>query len=102
MDQRPWQRGLKHAYMRGALKRYRWNRRRRSGGPLFRSYGLVTAAVALVVTVTGIGMLEARLGPVLETAARTQTKNQISACLEQAISEDLLQRQISYSDFITI
>lgn len=102
MDQRPWQRDLKRAYMRGALKRYQRNRFRHPPTQRVWPNLLVSAAIALFVAIGGIQFVESRLSPILELTAQAKTQNQISQLLEHAISNDLMQRHVSYSDFITI
>lgn len=50
---------------------------------------LITLAVGLAVALVIIRVLEARLRPMLEEAARTQVANQMTAVLEQAAAAEL-------------
>lgn len=63
---------------------------------------LVTLAVAALVAGGIIGLLEARLRPVAEIAARTQAQNTITALVEHAVMEDLARRAVGYGDLVTI
>lgn len=63
---------------------------------------LVSLAVGLLLGAVVIGVLEAKLGPIVSTAAQAQIQNNVTSVLEQAISADLVQRQVSYDDLVTI
>ena len=94
----PWRRELARRLRRGA-GRSPARRRTRQG----RAHPiLLTLAVGLGLAVLVIGALEARLRPTVAQVARTQAQNQITALLEQAVMEDLAQRQVGYADFVTI
>ena len=95
MPGRPW----KHTLRRGL----RGRRRTPGGGGGFALPPLlVTLVVAILVAVCTIRSLETRLRPVILEAARAQTKNTMTAVLEQAVREDLAERAVSYADLIRI
>ena len=95
MPGRPW----KHTLRRGL----RGRRRSPVGGGGFALPPiLVTLVVALLVAACTIRGLETRLRPVILEAARAQTKNTMTAVLEQAVRKDLAERAVSYADLIRI
>lgn len=85
MPVQPWRR---------ELGRY-WRKRRlrppalAGGGGIHLHPVLVTLLVGAAVALVTIKVLEARLRPVLEEAARTQAENQMAAVVEQAAAEEL-------------
>lgn len=63
---------------------------------------LVTLIVGFLVAAGVIGLLEAKLGPIVSAVAQVQAQNQITALLEQAVTADLVRRQVSYEELVTI
>lgn len=63
---------------------------------------LLTLTAAVMVSTGIIGLLQVRLRPVLVELARTQTQNAMAAVLERTVAEDLVHRNISYSDLVSI
>ena len=84
----------------GAILRRRLGRPWRSS--LAEHPGLITLAVALLLAWGTIQVLEWRLRPAVAEIARTQVQNTMTAAIEQAVTEDLAQRNVSYDDFVTI
>ena len=72
--------------------------------------GALAAAQALAGNSAGrrssgaavIGFLEARLRPMVVTAAQAQAQNAIAGVIEHAIWEQLGEEEITYSDLVTI
>jgi len=58
--------------------------------------------VALIFSCTLIEVMETRLQPVLMTAARMQTINEVTAIVEGAILSELDRREIGYSDLVCV
>ena len=84
----------------GAILRRRLYRPR---GPwLAKHPGLITLAVALLMAWGVIQVLEWRLRPAVAEIARAQVQNTVTAAIEQAVTEDLARREVSYGDFVTI
>ena len=80
--------------------RRRWRRYwRRGRGP--RPW-MVTGAAGLLVFFLITGFLEARLRPMVVTAAQAQAQNRLSAVMEGAILDRLGEAGTAYSDFVTI
>lgn len=106
MQQRPWQRELRRR-IRKPPNRTRSNRFA-GASAAFKparspvSSVIVTILVGLGVAVLTINLLERKLQPVLTVAATAQTQNTITSVLEQAVVSDLSDRQMSYSDLVTI
>lgn len=96
----PWQRKLVRYIRRPAMRRRLvWT----GSGPELRiPPALLTLAVALLVAASVIGLLEARLRPVVAEIAAAQAQNTMTAVVEEAITTGLAARQVSYSDFVTI
>lgn len=63
---------------------------------------LLTLAVAILVAVSVISLLEAKLRPAVAAIAIAQTQNTMTSVIEETITADLAARQISYSDFVEI
>lgn len=63
---------------------------------------VLALVVAVVLACSLVAALEERLRPVLLTAAQTQTKNSVTAVLEQAIFAELERQKIGYSDLIHV
>lgn len=84
----------------GAILRRRLGRPWRSS--LAEHPGLITLAVALLLAWGTIQVLEWRLRPAVAEIACTQVQNTMTAAIEQAVTEDLAQRNVSYDDFVTI
>lgn len=63
---------------------------------------LITLAAALLVAWGIIQLLEWRLRPAVAEIARTQVQNTMTSAIEQAVTQDLAQRDIGYDDFVTI
>ncbi len=63
---------------------------------------LITLAAALLVAWGIIQLLEWRLRPAVAEIARTQVQNTMTSVIEQAVTEDLAQRDVGYDDFVTI
>lgn len=78
--------------------RRRWRRRRFEGPPP----ALVTLALGVLLAAAVIGLLQARLRPVVAALARAQTQNTMAAVLERTVADDLAQRGVSYGDLVTI
>lgn len=94
---RPWRRELERRMRRPANRRTVWAGGRPSVPPV-----VITLAVALVVAASIIALLEHKLRPVVAEVAAAQAQNTMTAVVEQAVTADLAQRQVSYSDFVTI
>lgn len=62
----------------------------------------ITFLIALLVAGGMIHMLETRLRPVLERVASAQTQNEITAVIEQAVTQNLIQNKIHYGDLVCI
>lgn len=62
----------------------------------------VTLLVGILLAAAVIGFLEARLRPMVVTAAQTQAQNAIAGVIEHAIWEQLGEEKITYSDLVTI
>ena len=84
MSAGPWRRGME--------------RRLRRGLPPWVLTWLVAAAVMLCA----VRLTEHALRPVLSAAARYQVQRQVTAAVEQWAAQDLQQRGVDYSDFVTI
>lgn len=96
----PWQRKFVR-YMRRPLNRRRpvWT----GPGPALKiPLPLLTLAVALVVSVSIIALLEHKLRPVVAEIAAAQAQNAITGVIENAVTADLAERQVGYSDFVSI
>lgn len=63
---------------------------------------LITLAAALLVAWGIIQLLEWRLRPAVAEIARTQVQNTMTSAIEEAVTEELAQRDIGYDDFVTI
>lgn len=63
---------------------------------------LITLAVALIVAVSVISLLETKLRPAVAEIASAQAQNTMTAVVENAVTADLAARQVSYGDFVTI
>ncbi|MCI8912778.1 MAG: sporulation protein YunB [Lawsonibacter sp.] len=95
----PWRRELMRWIRRPAV-RPMWRGERR---PMeCRHPALLTLAVALVVAGTIIGVLEAKLRPMVAKIATAQAQNTMTTVVEHAISSGLVERQVSYNEFVTI
>lgn len=84
----------------GAILRRRLGRSWRYGPAVHPA--LITLAAALLVAWGVIQLLEWRLRPAVAEIARTQVQNTMTSAIEQAVTEDLAQRDVSYEDFVTI
>ena len=62
----------------------------------------VTLLVGVLLAAAVIGFLEARLRPMVVTAAQAQAQNAIAGVIEHAIWEQLGEEEITYSDLVTI
>ena len=71
--------------------------RRREG-----KVALVTGAAGLLVFFLITGFLEARLRPMVVTAAQAQAQNAVAGVIEHAIWEQLGEEEVTYSDLVTI
>ena len=78
--------------------RLKLERRLRRGLPSWVLTWLVAAAVMLCA----VRLTEHALRPVLSAAARYQVQRQVTAAVEQWAAQDLQQRGVDYSDFVTI
>ncbi len=77
--------------------------RRQAGRPVWGVPPLlVTLGVALLLAAGLIRLLELRLRPAVEQIASAQVQNDMTALLEQAITQDLARRGVSYGDLIQI
>lgn len=63
---------------------------------------LVTVAVAVILSSGLIGALENRLRPVLQTVAQIQTKNAVTAVIEEAILSELERQGVGYPDLVRV
>ncbi|MEA4932685.1 MAG: sporulation protein YunB [Lawsonibacter sp.] len=97
MTMRPWRRELGRR-LRGSPRSSCSREPLRGGIPP----AVVTLVVGLLLAGAIIGLLEARLRPIVSEAAQAQTKNSMTAVLEQAVVADLAERKISYSDLVAI
>lgn len=92
---------------RRPLRPRRW-RGGRSGAAPARARGRrprpwqVTLLVGILLAAAVIGFLEARLRPMVVTAAQAQAQNAIAGVIEHAIWEQLVEEEITYSDLVTI
>ena len=86
--------------------RIRRNRSHRLKQPvaLFLEYypAIVTIFVASVLAMMLVGTMQRRLYPLLRAAARTQTENQIIAVMERAVTQQLEQMELNYSDLVSL
>lgn len=81
-------------------RRVRWGR---AGEPLSAEYAaLITLAVAFLLAWGIITLLEAKLRPAVAAIAIAQTQNTMTAVIEEAVTSDLVARQVDYSDFVEI
>lgn len=78
--------------------RLKLERRLRRGLPLW----VLTWLVAAAVMCAAVRLTECALRPVLAAAARYQVQRQVTAAVEQWAAQDLQQRGVDYSDFVTI
>ena len=62
----------------------------------------LTLGVAFLIAASAIALLEAKLRPVVAEVAAAQTQNTMTAVVEHAVTASLAERQVSYSDFVTI
>ena len=62
----------------------------------------VTLLVGILLAAAVIGFLEARLRPMVVTAAQAQAQNAMAGVIEHAIWEQLGEEEITYSDLVTI
>lgn len=62
----------------------------------------MTLATGILFGAVVIGVLEARLAPIVSAAAQVQVQNNVTAVLEHAIAADLTEHQVRYDDLITI
>lgn len=62
----------------------------------------LTLGVAFLIATSAIALLEAKLRPVVAEVAAAQTQNTMTAVVEHAVTASLAERQVSYSDFVTI
>ena len=79
---------------------YRLRRSRGQGRPLAPL--ALTLAVAILVAAGCVGVLEARLRPMVVLSAQAQAQNAITAVAEETVVEDLAERGVDYNDFVTI
>ena len=78
--------------------RLKLERRLRRGLPSWVLTWLVAAGVMLCA----VRVTERALRPVLAAAARYQVRSQVTAAVEQWAAQDLQERGVDYSDFVTI
>lgn len=93
--------------MRRWRGRFRRPRVWRRGGPVFRGWGqghplLLTAALGIGMAAAVILALEARLQPIVATAAQAQAVNTLTAVVDGAIAAGLEEQGMSYSDFVAV
>ncbi len=96
---RAWQRFCRRSGCVGS------SRHRGLSGPGFRGRfrpWQVTIGVGLLLAALLIGFLEARLRPMVVTAAQAQAQNAIAQVVEQAVLEQLGEQGVTYSDLVTI
>ena len=86
-----------------SLRRTAARARRRGAG---RGEGkppvLLTVTAALLVALFLVRGTERRLRPTLTILAAAQVQNQVAALFEEAVAQDLAQRQVDYGDLVTI
>jgi len=63
---------------------------------------LVTLGVGLLTAFLLISLAERKLQPVLSAAARTQTRNRITAVLERAVLDELAEQEGGFSELVSI
>ena len=63
---------------------------------------LLTLLVAVILSYVLIGALEARLRPILLTAAQVQTRNAVTEVLEGTVREELTRQAVSYTDLVRV
>lgn len=63
---------------------------------------VITWLVAAAVMLCAVRLTERTLRPVLSAAARYQVQSQVTAAVEQWAAQDLKERGVDYSDFVTI
>ena len=88
--------------MNRRLRRMGWYIRRglrRGGGP---SPWLVTLLVGVTAAALVIGTLEARLRPMVVTAAQAQSQNLMTRVVEEAVWAQLEADGVEYADLVTI
>ncbi len=95
---RPWRRELERRIRRPIVyRRPVWT----GPGPGIPP-AVLTLAVALLVAGSVIALLETKLRPVVAEVAAAQAKNTMTAVVENTVTANLADRQVSYSDFVTI
>ena len=71
-------------------------RSRRKGGDLW-----LAGALGVLLAAALIFGLDLRLRPVVETMAEAKVTNAVTQLLDQAVAEEVQERALTYSDFIT-
>lgn len=95
----PWRRELGRYWRR---RRLRQRTTGYTGAHRHIPPALITVAVGVVVALVVVRVLESRLRPVLEEAARTQVINQLTAVLEQATTEELARQAAEETALMSI
>lgn len=91
--------------MAGQFARWQcvWRRKRRAVSLSLGCHPfLLTFFVAALIAWSFIRSLEARLRPVIEEIAFTQAQNTMTAVVESAVSQNLAEYEVGYSDLVMI
>lgn len=100
--------GMSAGFIRRRNVRRRRHRSRRDGVSAWMDVlwevhpSVLTVAVALIFSCALIKAMEARLQPILMTAARMQTMNEVTSIVEGAILSELDRRELGYSDLVSV
>ena len=62
----------------------------------------ITLLASVLIAILGIGFLEARLRPMVVTAAQAQAQNTIAGVVEHAIFSEMERQSVTYSDLVSI
>ena len=62
----------------------------------------ITLLAGVLIAILGIGFLEARLRPMVVTAAQAQAQNTIAGVVEHAIFSEMERQTVAYSDLVSI
>ena len=71
-------------------------------GPIRVPPVLITLLAGILLAWVAVSILEARMQPILAAEARTQVHNMVVSVVEEAVSEDLAQREDGYAQLISI
>lgn len=86
-----------------SIRRWRAKLYRRMGQPVHPIPPLaITLATAVLFAAAAIYLMEWKLRPIIAQVAAAQTQNTMTAVVELAVTQDLAQRQVSYSDLVKV